>query len=283
MEVDTPNALIPSLKIDALIASRDRALDLVSQAQKLLIAAEAIAQSAFPNPYKGIAHFFSRHGYSSTGANFLGDRGLKAIEKEVDAAGWEYLLEQSGLKSFMNNQRREDFQKSIQERAFPPLSIDAVLGTIAELHEHRGDMMDDGVVEVYRSLSWDYKTNSPLKFGAKIILNRFCEYWKETRHMRFVGHNSLDDLMRVMCMLAGKPEPDHRNGMCSQLEAAHQAGANELENDYLKVRWYRKGSCHVTFRDQRMVDQLNRIIARRFPNMLAVDTAERSEDERYAL
>ncbi len=46
MEVETPNALISSLKIDVLIASRDRALDLVAQ-----------AQSAFPNPYKGVAHF----------------------------------------------------------------------------------------------------------------------------------------------------------------------------------------------------------------------------------
>uniref|UniRef100_E6QLY7 DUF4942 domain-containing protein n=1 Tax=mine drainage metagenome TaxID=410659 RepID=E6QLY7_9ZZZZ len=277
MDVETPNALIPSLKIETIITNRNKALDLVAQAQKLLIAAEAVAQSAFPNPYKGIAHFFSRHGYSSAGANFLDGRGLRAIEKEVDAAGWEYLLEQSGLKSFMNNQRREDFQKSIQERAFPPLSIDAVLGTIAELHEHRGDMMEDGVVEVYRSLSWDYKTNSPLKFGAKIILNRFCEYWKETGHIRFCGHNSLDDLIRVMCMLDGRPEPDHRNGMRVQLEAAHQAGANELENDYLKVRWYRKGSCHVTFRDQRIVDQLNRIIARRFPNVLGADCANTNQ------
>ncbi len=277
MDVETPNALIPSLKIETLIADRNRALGLVAQAQKLLIAAEAVAQSAFPNPYKGIAHFFSRHGYSSTGANFLDDRGLKAIEKEVDAAGWEYLLEQSGLKSFMNNKRREDFQKSIQDRTFPPLSIDAVIGTITELHEHRSDMMVDGVVEIYRSLSWDYKTNSPLKFGAKIILNRFCEYWKETGHIRFCGHNSLDDLMRVMCMLDGRPEPDHRNGMRVQLEAAHQAGANELENDYLKVRWYRKGSGHVTFRDQRMVDQLNRIIARRFPNVLGADCANTNQ------
>ena len=273
MDIETPNALIPSLKIEALIASRDRALDLVAQAQKLLLEAESIIQAAFPNPYKGIAQYFSRYGYYSTGANFLDERGLKGVEKEVDAAGWEFLLEQSGLKSFMNNRRREDFQNSIQDRTFPPLSIDAVIGTITELHEHRGDMMDDGVVEIYRSLSWDYKTNSPLKFGAKIILHRFCEYWKQTGHMRFIGHNGLDDLMRVMCLLDGKPEPDHRNGMWAQLEATHQAGATELENEYLKVRWYRKGSGHVTFRDQRMVDQLNRIIARRFPDVLGADGA----------
>ena len=212
----------------------------------------------------------------------MGGKGLEAVEKEVDAAGWEFLLEQSGLKSFMNNKRREDFQRSIHERTFPPLSINAVLGTITELHEHRGDMMEDGVVEIYRSLSWDYKTNSPLKFGTKIILNRFCEYWKETRHVRFVGHNGLDDLIRVMCMLDGKPEPDHRNGMRFQLDAARKAGASELENDYLKIRWYLKGSGHVTFRDQRMVDQLNRIIARRFPNVLGADRAEHTEENCYA-
>lgn len=274
MDIETPNALIPSLKIDALIAARNHALELVKQAQALLIEAEHIAQGAFPNRYNSISHFFSRHGYSYGSADFMGDKGLLAVEKEVDAAGWEYLLEQSGLKSFMNNSRREEFQKSIHERTFPPLTLDAVISTIGNLHEHRADMMEDGVVEIYRSLSWDYRTNSPLKFGAKIILNRFCEYWKETQHVRFVGHNGLDDLIRVMCMLDGKPEPDHRNGMCFQLEAAHRAGANELENDYLKVRWYRKGSGHITFRDQRMVDQLNRIIARRFPNVLGANQAD---------
>ncbi|MBU2768052.1 DUF4942 domain-containing protein [Acidithiobacillus ferrivorans] len=282
MDIETPNALIPSLKIDSLIANRNKALALVAQAQKLLLEAESIAQATFPNPHRGIASFFSRRGYTYASADFLGDKGLKAVEKEVDAAGWEYLLEQSGLKSFMNNKRREDFQKSIHDRTFPPLCVDAIMGTITELHEHRGDMMEDGVVEIYRSLSWDYKTNSPQQFGAKIILNRFCEYWKETRHMRFVGYNGLDDLIRVMCMLDGKPEPDHRNGMHFQLETAHQAGANELENDYLKVRWYRKGSGHVTFRDQRMVDQMNRIIARRFPNVLGADRAEHAEEKCYA-
>ncbi len=205
-----------------------------------------------------------------------------AVEKEADAAAWEFLLEQSGLKSFMNNMRYENFQNSIHDRTFPSLSIEAVLGTIAELHERRGDMMEDGVVEIYRSLSWDYRTNSPLKFGTKIILHRFCEYWKETGHIRFCGYDSLDDLMRVMCLLEGKPEPDHRNGMRVQLEAAHQAGAAEMENSYLKVRWYRKWSGHVTFRDQRMIDQLNLVIARRFPNVLGVDTAERADGKCYA-
>lgn len=276
MDIETPNALIPSLKIDVLIANRDKAIALVAQAQKLLIEAEDIAQAAFPNPHQGIADFFSRYRYASASANFMDEKGLKAVEKEVDAAGWEFLLEQSGLKSFMNNGRREEFQKSVHERTFPPLTLDAVMSTIGNLHEHRADMMEDSVVEIYRSLSWDYKTNSPLKFGAKIILNRFCEYWKETRHTRFMesGYNGLDDLIRVMCMLDGKPEPDHRNGMRFQLEAAHQSGASELENDYIKVRWYRNGSGHVTFKDQRMVDQLNRVIAGRFPNVLGSDRKE---------
>jgi hypothetical protein len=102
MDIETPNALIPSLKIGALIANRDKVLDLVAKAQKLLIEAEAIAQATFPNPHQGVAAFFSRHRYAAASATFMGEKGLKAVEKEVDAAGWEYLLEQSGLKSFVN-------------------------------------------------------------------------------------------------------------------------------------------------------------------------------------
>ncbi len=274
--IEQENALIPSLKIDALIAGRNHAMDLVKQAQALLIEANRVAQEAFPSQHKGISHFFTRRCYTYASADFMTDAGLQAVEKEVDAAGWEYLLDQSGLKSFMNNSRREAFQDSIHERTFPPLTVESVMGTIGDLHEHRGDMMDDGVVEVYRSLSWDYKTNSPIKFGKKIVISRFCEYWKDTDHIRFMrgGYNGLDDLVRVMCMLEGKPEPDHRHGMCYQLEAAYQAGAREMENDYLKVRWYRKGSGHITFADQRMVDQLNRIIARRFPKVLGTDGSQ---------
>ncbi len=46
---------------------------------------------------------------------------------------------------------------------------------------------------------------------------------------------------------------------------------NSFENDYLIIKWFKVGTGHIVFKKAEIVNELNQILAKRFPNALACD------------
>ena len=96
--------------------------------------------------------------------------GLAQAIRCIDAAIWGKLLLESGIRSFMSSKDRAEWDANVMNHTVPELTLDNVRSTFGQLYADRGEMFADGVVAVFRSLSWDYKTNSPMAFGPKLIL-----------------------------------------------------------------------------------------------------------------
>ncbi|MBC1052979.1 DUF4942 domain-containing protein, partial [Escherichia coli] len=47
-------------------------------------------------------------------------------------------------------------------------------------------------------------------------------------------------------------------------------GKESYEDEMFSIRYFRKGSAHITFRKPELVDRLNDIIAEHYPDMLSV-------------
>ena len=72
--------------------------------------------------------------------------------------------------------------------------------------------------------------------------------------------------------LDGKPEADYRQGCYAQLGAAFReqsAWPKSYQNDYFELRLFRNGNGHLCFKRLELIDAMNTIIARHFPNALA--------------
>ena len=85
--------------------------------------------------------------------------------------------------------------------------------------------------------------------------------------------DELDDLVRVMHVLDGRPEPDHRDGMYRQLSRAvpmhdGQRFPRECVTDFVAVRLFRNGNGHALFRRPDLVDRMNLILAKHYPGAL---------------
>jgi len=91
--------------------------------------------------------------------------------KSVDAGAWSYLMHESGLRTFMDATARKEWDEKIYAQDVPPLTVENIEATFSTLHSARGDMFERGVLAVFRSLSWNYKTNEPFKFGKRIIVD----------------------------------------------------------------------------------------------------------------
>ena len=80
----------------------------------------------------------------------------------------------------------------------------------------------------------------------------------------------LADLERMLYLFSGKPIPDNRENIIIRLDDHIRSvqGKACYEDEMFSIRYFKKGSAHITFRKPELVDRLNDIIARHYPEML---------------
>lgn len=257
--------LVPSLSIENFLAQRDAMVERAREARRLLEEVQDIAQSLPPG--SDTRSWFGRLRLNTepNRYEFTDARGLDDYLKAIDAACWDRLLDLSGLRTFMDAAARKQWDENINDRKVPELTYENVKATFEVMHATRGDMFERGVVAVFRSLSWDFKTNNPVMFGKRIILRHVFD----TRLGFYVHHesaNRLDDIMRVFCLLDGKPEPDHRQGAYYRMSAA-KFGTADFDG-YFSTKGFKNGNGHLTFQRPDLVDKMNQIIAKHYPGAL---------------
>ncbi|EBW9460572.1 DUF4942 domain-containing protein, partial [Salmonella enterica subsp. enterica serovar Panama] len=166
----------------------------------------------------------------------------------------------------------DQWYNSLEKDDIPAVSEANILSTFEQLHQSKGEVFERGVINVFKGLSWDYKSNSPCKFGRKIIVAGLVKYdrwgfglnwgWQRDR---------LAALERMLMLLDGKPVPDNRADVTRRLDdhIHGNRGSNSYEDGMFKIKYFKKGTSHITFKRPELVDRLNDIIARHYPGMLA--------------
>ena len=266
-EDETTRALVPSLSIENMLNQRSAVMERYRQVFALLDEASELCRAA----HLGIPDIRLYESHRTQHA--LQDRSTHTkVQQSVDAAGWAYLLSESGLRTFMDAKARKEWDDNIHSAQVPPLSIENVEATFSVMHQSRGDMFERGVIRLFQRLSWDYKTNNPVCFGTRIILNHLLSAYGARQLAHFCLNRSsadeIDDLMRVFRVLDKQPEADHRDGAWRHLTQAIQEGSNTWRNDYLSVKCFKTGTGHVTFHRLDLVDTLNQILAKHYPRAL---------------
>ena len=264
-----PHDLIPSLSIANLLQQRETVMTLFRQALDKLEQAHSLATGArlgFPD--LSMARGWRGNGLHMTGECANRTTLLETFQACVDAGGWMTLLNDSGIRSIMSASKRKEVDEQIQGEHVSELTREAIRATFAALHDSRVDMFEQGVIESFRRLSWDYQTNLPQKFGKRMVMTYLTSYG--SANLSQTDH--LDDLLRVFHLCDGKPEADHRRSTYHLVSTAMQATAQWpkiAENDYVSIRLFKNQNGHVTFKRPDLVVRLNRIIVKHYPHALA--------------
>ncbi|WP_373226558.1 DUF4942 domain-containing protein [Enterobacter cloacae complex sp. ESBL7] len=200
------------------------------------------------------------------------ETAMKAITRNIDRGIWRELMQRSGMLSLMDAQARDEWHNSLEKEDIPAVSEENILSTFEQLHLNKGEVFERGVINVFKGLSWNYKTNSPCKFGAKIIVSGLVKYdrwgfglnwgWQRDR---------LADLERMLMLLDGKPVPDNRADVTRRLSDHIHANRHgtRYEDEMFAIKYFQKGTAHITFKRPELVDKLNDIIAWHYPGALA--------------
>ncbi|WP_413508620.1 DUF4942 domain-containing protein [Serratia proteamaculans] len=258
--------VIPSVAIDQILGARKQGLEIYRQAVGLLNEAKTLLNCAAGGSVYGFTTVLNdavRRGDVTDNSQLL--------EREVDAKIWDRLMNETGMYTFMSSSQRDEWDKQRHSDKMPAVTLDTVLATFEHLHNNKQATFEQGVIDVFLSLSWDYKTNNPCRLGKKIILDCMLDGLKY-RHpsVSLRGRDRIDDLAKVCALLDKGHIPDHRIGVGANFaEWFRDANWNSVFNcDYFTLRVFKKGSCHLVFSRPDLVVQLNDIVSRRYPDML---------------
>lgn len=260
---------IPSASIEAFIAKREAAADLITQVFEKLSEVD-ILLLALGSP-GGILTLLGPALLRTYGREtLLNDlnESPELLKKRMDAELWDVLFKASGLRTFMDAETRAQFQKDRGALNVIPMTEANLRTTFKSMYDDRDKMFADGVENLFRKLSWHHASNSPVAFGKKMIFR--VRGYMATRGIDPDQANIVDDLIRALCVLTGKPQPDHRQGSFRILsEVMNKADRGEWEGEFFHLRWFKNGMGHFLFKDMEHVCKLNRVLASRYPMALA--------------
>lgn len=199
---------------------------------------------------------------------------MKVITHNLDRGIWRDLMKRSGMLSIMDAQAREQWYNSLEKEDIPAISKENILSTFKQLHQSKDDVFERGVINVFKGLSWDFKTNSPCKFGKKIIVTGLvkCDQWGFGLSGGW-QRDRLADLERMLMILDGKPIPDNRADVTRRLDdhILENRSSQQYEDEMFKIKYFQKGTAHITFKQPELIDKLNDIIARHYLGALPTE------------
>lgn len=250
--------LIPSSLIDRLLLKRDEAIAEAHAAharlQKCLAACQDVGIEGMESALSG--GFFAMPILSA-------DWPAQAVAA-IDAGAWNRLMKESGLFSYLNASARAEWNGQILHLSAPPLTRENIQSTFASLFADREAMFEQGVLAVFQRLSSSPLTGLPILLGQRLNIKGVLDLWGKVD----IGKaDAIDDLLRAMHLLDGKPAPDPRRKLSVTLRDAHQRAEIKLDNDYWSLHMLTKAKAvQLTFKRPILVDQLNAILVHHHPD-----------------
>ncbi len=265
--------------IEELCGHRARALQLYAQAFDTL----AAALEAHKRACVGLSHV---SGVDHDGLRFIhyGEYHDKKRQefgaeqrKRVDVDMWRALMINTNLGSLMDAQERKRFEDGLKDP--PPIDAETVFATLQRLAQESGTIFRRGLVEAFRRLSPDHRSNDGFSIGPRMVVRRIVEVssYRDVRGARLyirVGHygeQELRDVDRVLHVLDGRAPPEHMQGICQAMrDAVGKANTIEpddtwqAETDLLRVKFFKNGNGHLWILRDDLREKANRLIAEHF-------------------
>lgn len=270
--MSTSTHLINSVSVDKVMAARQDAINAFTAAMQMMKVAEQKIAVAMKDKSSRAALKLNDCFYNALFVTHDAEKCGNAIARQMDATIWKNLMDETGMYSIMSHKQRDAWETTLYSDNMPLATLENVASTFSGLYQDRDKVYRDGIVDVFRSLSWDYKTNNPVMIGKKIIKEGlFCEsrmYYSINRTFL----EKIDDLARAFYLFDKKALEDHRSGVGYQFEdffKTHGFTGGAFEHEYFSIKYYMKGSAHITFKRLDVVDAINDLIAEMYPGALA--------------
>jgi hypothetical protein len=211
-------------------------------------------------------------GYGNT-EEFSVNRYVRAIRRKY----WEKLFKQPIFTEQLTSNLYNKYTSKIQELAGYDFSYWNIKTIQQEIALSLVKSVEQSIIDLFDKLShqyaWDsdlnngnihyyngWKTNLSWKINRRVILP--LQAWDYRGNLEYSGNmqycvGTLSDIEKVLNYL---DNGETRSGLelGRSLEEARKSGyMRNIRTKYFEVTFYKKGTCHITFRNERLLKKLN--------------------------
>lgn len=267
-EFASSNEVIPSISIENILVRAAHAMTTFANGLAKIREAQKLMKEVTDEKMYGF-HEIVRNGLGASSD----DAAIKRMKRQLDSGIWSRLMNETGMKTLMSHKQIEEWEKQLDTPNMPEATLENIQASFRALHQDKGQIFEEGVTDVFKKLSWDYKTNCPCKIGKKIIVNTMVgsAHSKGCYYVTDEGRNKLNDLEKMMSILDGRNVPDHRIAAGAKFydfTRENMWNGENFEHEYFTVKYFKARTGHIIFKRLDLVDKLNDIISRQYGTVL---------------
>ena len=223
-------------------------------------------------------------GYFLTGNGSDRHRSMPSVERlfevngaiaSLNAAYWSKTLALTDVLDMMPQARRDEWNKSITEMTTPDYTEEAVRPTIESLLAMRAQFLAERVDGIFRGLSGEHVTNSPMAFGKRMIIGYMLSDYGGVSYQRA---GLVNDLRAVIAKFMGRDEPNYSSS--SRLIETLKSNWGQwttIDGGAIRIRLYKKGTAHMEIHPD-MAWRLNSVLAHLYP--MAIPAENRAKPKK---
>lgn len=256
------NALMPHASIYQRAAHRDRAIELYGTAFDALREAGLAASAAAPSG----THDLPALRFSERWPETDRDAFMAKAREAVDRGVWSDVIHACGFSRLMDKTEHERFRAALYESP-PEATVENLEATLTRLMEDREAIFKRGIATAFSKLDRRFRSHDGFKIGSRIVLSRMFQlsgFWNHhSKH-----DETLIDIERAFYLLDHKPQPDRLGGIYGTVMSARQeagpswsAQAFTAEDEYFRIRVFKNGNAHLSFKKPELVHRVNMLLA----------------------
>jgi len=190
---------------------------------------------------------------------------------KLNMTAWKNILSDLNLDGIMTSGLQEAFAKNVEKTGHLPLTKANIAAVVGAIIGNSNETMKKAVVEVFDLFTKyhadnripnqeGWKTNKSWRCTKRVILPHWVEpSWSRGMAINYQKSRLYQDIDKACCWLMGKRYED-----IVSIEAAMLADMKALpslmkgESTFFKFRYFLKGTVHLEFRDQILLDRFNK-------------------------
>jgi predicted RNA methylase len=186
---------------------------------------------------------------------------------------WKELFQAKEFGALFTSKTRGDYEKRIADLGRYEFDISNIKQMQIELSQSMLSSLDESIVRLFDEFSnqyWDeqsnnihyyngWKTNKAFIVNKKVITRMQAWEWSGFRPTYHGTTEKLIDIHKVFSYLDGALS-NNMDGVYAALQQAEATGRSRaIELPYCRVDFYKKGTAHITFTDERLLKKFNLI------------------------
>ena len=205
--------------------------------------------------------------------------------KGIRKMAWSYVLKFCNMDGYLFHKQRKEFYTQLDKfSASLPFTKSSILQFFDNLFQKRNEYFKEGIIDLFEEITSrhngnpyhqeGWKTNKNWKINKKIIVDWGVEFncYRTNSgrfHSRRYEKDFIDDLDVIVRKIKNygsqgntiKSALDMRFNQLGEIHKG-QKFYNEVETPYFQVKFYKKGTLHIIFKDDEILKELNFIGAK---------------------